>query len=159
MKRVLLYSAIPLVLGAFLFWWFSAAQVVKRRTAKLLEIATVVEGDGGDRVAGPYALNKLLAPEVTLSISEVEEANGTFDRQEIESAYSVLRGHVTSSRFDHDSRIETSVSGNTATARVDLKARVEMSGHRVVLNGPRHAVFSWINDDGWRLTAMEIAEP
>ena len=83
MKRFI----VPIVFlaGAIVFclWWYSPTQVIKRRTASLLSTLTMAAGDGkANRHMGAYSLNGLLAPQVALETPTIDEANGTFERED-----------------------------------------------------------------------------
>lgn len=159
MKR----SAIPLVilvlLGAFAFWWFSPVQVVKRRSKALLETLTLEPGGGkGGRQLAAYTLNGLLADEVELTAPSIEEANGTFPRTEMESAFSWLCKHAKQTRFDLEDVHSVTVEGDRAEIGFSLSALVELSDYRPV-DGRYEVTYKWRREkDGWRLASAKWIE-
>jgi hypothetical protein len=89
MKRIVISGLALALLIALGLWWFSAEQVLKRRTQSLLATLTLDAGTGrASRTLATYSLTKLLAPQVELDTPTIREANGNFDRAEIESGFS-----------------------------------------------------------------------
>lgn len=159
MKRLLYPSAFCVLLAGFLFWWFSPGQVLKRRTLVLFEKLTLAKTAGtSSRQLGVYSLNALLAPEVTLENPAIEEANGSFDRSEIESAFSWLCQHAKQTRFELKDLDSIAVSGDMGTVSCTLEALVELPSHRPA-DGIYHADFQWRRgDDGWRLESARWSD-
>jgi hypothetical protein len=156
MKRFGLPIVILAVLGAFLFWWFSPVQVVKRRTHTLLETLTMESVSGkASRQTGVYSLNALLAGEVELVTPTIPEANGTFDRSEMESAYSWLAGQAKQTRFELLEIHSITIDGNQADVSFSLEALVELPSSRPA-DGRYVVTFRWVNDENsWRLARAE----
>jgi len=153
MRKIIPYAATLLVLVLAAAWWFSPRQVLKRRTISLLNTLTMEAGEGrSGRALGSYSLNALLAPEVELDTPTISEANGTFDRSELESAYSWLARNVRQSRFEHDRFVSITASGDRGVVVFTLEALVELSNHRPV-DGNFEVTFRWQLDDRgkWRL--------
>lgn len=159
MKRLAFPVAVLAILGAIAFWWFSPVQIVKRRTAKLLATLTLEEGSGkGPRQMRVYSLNALLAPEVELKAPSMEEANGTFERSEMESAFSWLCEQAKLTRFDLDKITSVRIEGDTADVTCSLEALVELPTYRPA-DGFYDAAFRWQRgDDGWRLSSATWTE-
>ncbi len=153
MKRYLPYAAAFLVLLLAAIWWFSPGQVIKRRTLSLLDTLTMEPGEArSGRALGTYSLNALLAPEVELDTPTIGEANGTFDRSELESAYSWLSSHARETRFQHDRFESVTTDGDEGTVVFTLDALVELADRRPV-DGRFEVTFRWQRDDlgKWRL--------
>lgn len=133
-------------------WWVSDTQVLKRRTKSLLSTLTLESGEGRvTRQLGSYQLNNLLAAEVELDTPTIKEANGTFDRQELESAYSWLCNQAKMSRFEVKSFNGVTVTGDKATVDVTLFGVVELPNYRPA-DGNYDVIFRWERgEDGWRL--------
>ncbi|RYD49582.1 MAG: hypothetical protein EOP85_01355 [Verrucomicrobiaceae bacterium] len=152
MKRpaIVLFSAI--VLAAFGMWWFSPGQVLKRRTLSLLSTLTMESGVGAvSRQAGSYTLNALLAKQVELETPTIREANGTFDRSELESGYSWLSSQAKQTRFEMKDLRSIAVRGDEATVNLTLEGLVELPSYRPA-DGIYDVVFRWKKEkDGWRL--------
>lgn len=153
MKRLALPAVILALLGALAFWWFSPVQVVKRRTANLLHTLTLEAGGGkAGRQMNVYSLNALLAPVVDLENPSISEANGSFERQEMESAYSWLCEQARETRFDLEKLRSITVTGDRAEVSFLLNALVELPNYRPA-DGRYDVTFHWKNDadEGWRL--------
>lgn len=152
MKRLLIPSLIVLALAAFAFWWFSPGQVIKRRTHSLLETLTFESGSGSaSRQMGVYSLNALLAAEVELNTPTIEQANGTFERSELESAFTWLGRQAKQTRFDLQRIHSIEVSGDRAVIEFSLEALVELPTYRPA-DGAYRVTYEWQREkDGWRL--------
>ncbi len=159
MKRLIISAAALLVLAAFLFWWFSPTQVLKRRTLSLLETLTMDAGTGkSTRQLGAYSLNVLLAREVELSTPTIDQANGTFERSELESAFSWLCQQAKHTRFELDEFRSVNISGDRGEVLFSLDALVELPTYRPV-DGNFGVTFRWQREeDTWRLTGAEWLE-
>lgn len=152
MKRYAIVAAVLALLAGLGIWWYSDTQVLKRRTKSLLSTLTLESGAGRvSRQMGSYQLNRLLAAEVTLDTPTIKEANGTFDRQELESAYSWLCNQAKMSRFEAKSFNHVTVSGDKATVDVRLFGVVELPNYRPA-DGNYDVIFRWERgEDGWRI--------
>ena len=152
MKRLLIPSLAVVVFSAFAFWWFSPGQVLKRRTLSLLETLTFDSGSGrASRQMGVYSLNALLAAEVELNTPTIDQANGTFDRAEIESAYTWLCQQARQTRFDMRRIHSIDVSGDRGVVVFSLDALVELPTYRPA-DGTYRVTYEWRREeDAWRL--------
>lgn len=152
MKRpaiLLLVAAILIALGV---WWFSPGQVLKRKSLSLLSTLTMESGVGAvSRQAGAYSLNALLAKEVELDTPTIKEANGTFERSELESAYSWLSNQAKQTRFELKDLRSVKVNGKEAVVELSLEGLVELPTYRPA-DGTYNVIFNWRQEeDGWRL--------
>ena len=159
MKRLGLPLIIVALLGAFAFWWFSPEQVLKRRIGTLLQTLTLESGSGkAGRQLGVYSLNALLAPEVELSTPTLGEAIGTFERQELESAFSWLCEQAKESRFELEKIHSVKVDGDRAEVSLTLEAQVILPTIRPA-DGRYDVTFHWQReDDSWRLARAKWLE-
>lgn len=159
MKRIALPLVVLALLGAFAFWWFSPVQVVKRRTKTLLETLTLEAGSGkGGRHLATYSFNALLASEVELEAPSIQEANGTFQRAEMESAFSWLCDQAKETRFELEKFHTVRVAGDRADVAFSLNALVELPNYRPA-DGNFKVTFQWQQEkDGWRLTSAKWTE-
>ncbi len=159
MKRLAISAAIVALLAGLAVWWFSDTQVVKRRTQSLLTTLTLDSGSGKvGRQMGAYTLNSLLAPQVELDTPTIKEANGTFQREELESAYSWLCNQAKQTRFELRKFQSVTVKDTAATANVTLTGLVELPNYRPV-DGEFAVVFDWKKEkDGWRLARASWTE-
>lgn len=148
-RIVLIVAAVLLVpLG---MWWFSPEQAVMRRTKHLMEVLTLSEGSGVPlRQAKVYSMNALLAPEVELVVPDVPEANGSFDKEEMEAAFSWICRNAKRSRFDITAFRDVDVVGDTATVRFLAEGYIELSTGRPA-DGSFEVTIVWKKGgDGWR---------
>lgn len=159
MNRLLVPAAAAALLAGFLFWWFSPGQVLKRRTLSLLETLTMDSGTGrSTRQLGVYSLNAMLAPEVELEVPSVERANGTFERSELESAFSWLCSHAKQTRFELLRFESVHVGEDAGEVVFSLEALVELPAYRPA-EGIYQTTFRWRRaDDGWRLERISWLE-
>jgi hypothetical protein len=159
MKRLIPVLVVVALLGAFGFWWFSPAQVVKRRTQTLLETLTLDAGAGRTvRQMGVYSLNALLASEVELNTPTISQANGVFERAEMESAFSWLCQHARRTGFEAERFHAVQVANGVAVVSLRLQALVELPDYRPA-DGRYEVTFHWRNeDDAWRLARADWTE-
>ncbi len=132
-------------------WWFSPEQVIMRRTKHLMEVLSLSEGSGGPlRQAKVFSMNALLAPEVKLVIPEISDANGTFDKAEMESAFSWICQNAKHSRFNVTAFRDVAITGDTATVRFLAEGYIELGSGRPA-DGTFEATIVWKKGgDGWR---------
>lgn len=153
MKRFAIPAIVVAVLGILAVWWFSPTQVVKRRTRSLLTTLTLDAGTGkAGRQFGAYPLNALLAAEVELDTPTIQEANGTFERSELESAFSWLCNQARQTRFALRNFNSVTINGDKAKVELTLEGLVELPSYRPA-DGTYDVTFDWEKaKDGWRLT-------
>ena len=153
MKRLIISLAILALLGGFATWWFSDTQVLKRRTQSLLTTLTLDSGTGKvGRQMGTYSLNALLAGEVALDTPTIKEANGTIQRDELESLFSWLCNQAKETRFELLDLRSVTVNGDKATVNLTLIGLVVLPNYRPA-DGKYDVTFDWQKEkDGWRLT-------
>jgi hypothetical protein len=159
MKRFILPLVVAGLLVAFGVWWSSPAQVVKRRTQSLLATLTLDGGSGKvGRQMAVYSLNALLAPRIELENPTIREASGSFERPELESAFSWLCEQAKQTRFKAEKFHSISVSGDEAQVRFTLTGLVELPTYRPA-DGKYDATFDWEKEkDGWRLARASWQE-
>lgn len=152
MKRSIYPLVALVVLGAFLAWWLSPTQVLKRKTERLLELLSFEKGSGkGVRQAGVYSLNALLAQEVELVSESHPEVDGMRERQELESVYAWLAEHVVESSFEMVSFGEVKIRQPSAEVELTVDGVVELARSKPV-DGRHEVSLLWIHDGTeWRL--------
>ncbi len=159
MKKLWIVLALLVVLIPAGIWWFSPEQVLMRRTQHLMDVMTISEGTGKPlRQAKVFSMNALLAPDVTLSSREIPDANGTFDKQEIESAFSWICQNAKRS----DMRIAyfgaITITGDRAEVEVMVEALLDLPGARRV-DGDYMMTIDWVKaEDGWRFEKIVAEE-
>ncbi|MEO5915168.1 MAG: hypothetical protein ABIS50_13110 [Luteolibacter sp.] len=153
MKRYAIPIIFVTVAAAFCVWWFSPTQVIKRRTASLLTTLTLGAGDGkANRHMGAFSLNGLLAPQVQLETPTIDEANGTFEREELESAFTWLCDQAKQTSFKMEELRGITISGDKAQVKLTLTGLVELPTYKPA-DGSYDVTFDWVKEkDGWRLT-------
>ncbi len=153
MKRSAILAASLAVAVGVGIWWFSPVQVLKRRTGSLLATLTLDSGTGkAGRQMAAYSLNALLASQVELENPEIQEANGSFERAELESAFSWLCNQARQTRFEAGKFHSVSVSGDAAKVKLSLTGLVELPTYRPA-DGTYEVTFDWQKEeDGWRLS-------
>lgn len=155
MKRLIpIFIALVLFAG-FCVWWFSPTQVVKRRSRDLCHILTLEEGTPAtSRNIGAFQLDRLLQPQVELEIPALSEANGSFERAQISSAFSWLCSNAKETKAKLGEIESVTVNGDHAEVRAKVDALLNVSIAQP-LNGPGDAIFTWKKtDDGWRLEKL-----
>ena len=89
LRAIIPFVALLSVAG-FLFWWFSDAQVIKRKTHNLAGIFTVKATDGNaSRVTKNNALSTLLTMDFSCELS-ARGYSGTFGKDELKQAHVYL---------------------------------------------------------------------
>ena len=151
-------NSIPALISLVLFlaWWLSPTQVVKRRTNRLMDVMSMSEGSSpATRQLGVYSLNSLIARELVLDTPTISDANGIFERSQIESGFSWLAGNAKSSALTIEDIESITVNGNEATVRAAIDAVVILSDYRPA-DGLYEVELDWRKeDDGWRLTRAQ----
>lgn len=152
MKRLVPASILLGLAAGFLVFWFTPAQVVKRRTESFLKVITLDASENPTRrQLGAYSLNALLAEQVELESTTIHEANGSFARSQLESAYAWLCQQARQTRFHLVKFQSVTVTGNRAEVSFTVDALVELPNYRPA-DGSYQAVFHWHEThDGWRL--------
>lgn len=156
MKRLVIPAGALALLILLGIWWFSPTQVLKRRTQSLLSTLTLDAGTGrASRTLATYSLNNLLAPQVELNTPTIPEANGTFERPEMESAFTWLANQAKQTRFELKKIHSVTVDGDLGEVKLTLFGLVELPHYRPA-DGNYEVIFDWKKgEDGWRLTRAD----
>jgi hypothetical protein len=155
MKKLLILLAAAVILIPLGKWWFSPEQVIRRKTEHLMEVLTLSSGTGGPmRQAKVFSMNAMLAPEVTLTIPDIADANGTFDKQEMESAFSWICQNAKKSEFRVTEFTDVAIDGDRAKVRFTAEGFLELGVGRPA-DGKFDVTIHWIKaGDGWRYDAV-----
>ena len=147
---VLIAALIPLGM-----WWFSPERVIKGQTKHLMEVLTLSSGTGGVmRQAKVFSMNAMLAPEVTLTIPDIADANGTFDKQEMESAFSWICQNAKKSEFRVTEFTDVAIDGDRAKVSFTAEGFLELGVGRPA-DGKFDVTIHWKKaGDGWRYDAV-----
>lgn len=151
--KIIIALIVSTLIAAFAFWWFSPVQVLKRRTHALLETITFQSGTGqAGRQIGVYSLTDMLAPNVELDTDMHPDAAGSFERAQLESAYSWLSGQAKQTRFKLEKFQSIEISGDHADVSCTVEALVELPNYRPA-DGRYDVKLHWLlTKDGWRLS-------
>jgi|GEM_PF-1228827 len=157
MKKISIIAAALIVLVPLGMWWFSTEQVIIRKTKHLMEVLTISDGTGRPlRQAKVFSMNALLAPEVKLTIPDIADANGTFDKQEMESAFSWICQNAKESQFQVTRIKSMEIDDDRAVIEVDaeVKGFIELPSYRPA-DGSFDVTITWIKmGDGWRFSGV-----
>jgi hypothetical protein len=158
MKRLIILAAAVLLI-VFGIVWVSPTQVIKRRTNKLMSALTLEEGSGSAaRHLNTLSFASLIAEDVTLEIEGVEEANGEFSRQDLNSGFSWFTTQVRSSNFKVTDFLNVGAGGDRAEVEAKVEAVVSLRDYRPA-DGAYLMELSWVKaDGGWRLTRVKWRE-
>ena len=151
MKKLIILAAAAVILIPLGMWWFSPEQIIIRRTKHLMEVLTIAESTGRPfRQAKVFSMNAMLAPEISISISEISDANGTFDKQEVESAFSWICQNAKRSEMSIIDFGDITITDDEAEVEVMVDALFELpAGHSV--SGNYVMTTDWLKTgDGWR---------
>lgn len=151
MKKLWFILAALLILVPLGLWRFSPEQVIMRRTKHLMDVLTITQGSGGTiRRAKVFSMNAMLAPEVELESPDIQEANGNFDNEELESAFSWICQNSKCSELNVTQFRSVEVKEKTAKVRVVVEGYLELPTYRPA-DGSFEVAIDWIRaDDGWR---------
>ncbi len=153
----LIAAALLIPLG---MWWFSPEKVIMRRTQHLMEVLSLSKGSGGPlRQAKVFSMNGMLAPDVELVIPEIADANGTFDKQELESAFSWICENAKESRFDVTSFRDVDVNGDTAIVTFLAEGFLDLGSMRPADGTFEVTIFWKKGGDGWRYDKVIWKKP
>ena len=155
MKKLIILAAAAVILIPIGMWWFSPEQVIKRRTNHLMEVLSMSEGAGGPlRQAKVFSMNAMLAPEVELTIPDIADANGTFEKEELESAFSWICQNAKRSDFRITEIRSLVINGDEAEVRFIAEGFLELAASRPA-DGSFDVTIRWKKGgDGWRYHAV-----
>lgn len=155
MKKLWFLLAALLIFLPVGLWWFSADQVIMRRTKHLMEVLSISEGSAGPmRQAKVFSMNAMLAPVVELVSPDISDANGTFDKQELESAFSWICQNAKSSTMRVTDFRSVTVNGDKAEVLALIEGYLELPYSRPA-DGSFEVTIHWVKgDDGWRFTKI-----
>ncbi len=151
MKRLWFFLAIFLIFIPIAAWLLSPKQVIMRRTKHLMEVMSISEGTGAAiRQAKVFSMNAMLAPQVTITAPEISDANGTFDKAELESGFSWICQNARSSDFRITAFSKIEIEGDKATVDIVADAVMKLPAYSPA-NGTYLVTIEWVKGgDGWR---------
>ena len=159
MKKLLLISIVSIIVILSAAWWFSPEQVIKRRCVSFFEVLSIdPDKPPTTRAMAVYALHPLLASEVEISTPTPEEANGTFAREELESAFSSVCQHALHCRFSNPVFDSVKIEGKRATVTLTLHAKVEFP-EMSIADGPFRVKLDWRREEKDWMLERAVGEP
>ncbi len=152
MKRLGLALVLLALLAALTYWWFLPAQVLKRRSQMILKTLTLAPDSGRtNRQMGIYTLGALLSSTVQLDCNPLTAANGTYDRSEVESAFSWLCDQARQSHFVLEKLHSITLDGDKAEVAFAVDALIALPNSRPI-DGHYDVTFCWqLENDAWHL--------
>lgn len=155
MKKLLITGILLAAVIGFLSWWYSPKQVVKRRTDSLLRTLTLNQDQSvAAKQMGVYSINALLAPEVEFASGEIEQANGTFARSDVESTYGWLCEHAKEMTFTRKKTESITINGDTGRITFVVDAKVVVMDSEIA-SGLYRTTFEWVQNDAWQLRSAK----
>ena len=160
MKKLIVLAGLLLVLIPLGSWWFSAEEVVKRRTSHLMAVLSISEGSLRPLRQGKvFSMNGLLAPEVKLDIPGAARASGEFYKDVLESGFSWICENAKSSQFEVKEFRSVEVDGDRARVNVLVEGYMELVALRPV-DGLHDVTIEWVRGgDGWRFDRVDWDVP
>ena len=159
MRKRLLISIVSIIVILSAAWWFSPEQVIKRRCVSFFEVLSIdPDRPPTTRAMAVYAHHPLLASEVEISTPTPEEANGTFAREELESAFSSVCQHALHCRFSNPVFDSVKIEGKRATVTLTLHAKVEFP-EMSIADGPFRVKLDWRREEKDWMLERAVGEP
>ncbi len=156
-KKTVIISvcALLLVLIPFSMWWFSEERTIKRRSDHLMDVLTIsADTKGIFRQAKVFSINGVIAQQIEIESATIAKANGSFQKDQIESAFSWICRNAKESEFEITEFNKIEIEGNRATVSATVKGFMEINSDRVV-DGFSDVTLHWEKIDGaWMLTKM-----
>lgn len=160
--RLLVLLAVLTAATGFTIWWFSPAQVVTRKTHKLLETLSLA-ADSGDapRQLRSVALERQLAAHVLLKVTDDEGFDGPQSRSDLLALYSALCKITKASTFKLQGIQSLQIQDGRAEMTAQVSAHVELSDASKPYNGDYPTRFVWqkSGDHGWQLSEVHVSKP
>jgi hypothetical protein len=152
---IIVGALLLLLLIPFSMWWSSDERAVKRRSNHLMDVLTISADTGGVfRQAKVFSINGILAPQLEIESSTIPEANGSFEKDRIEAAFSWICRNAKESEFEITEFVEIEVEGDSAMVKARVEGFIDLSSRRPV-DGLSDVILHWVKRDGeWVLTKM-----
>lgn len=156
-KRTLIIigGALLLLLIPFGMWWFSEEKVIKRRSEHLMDVLTISPDTMGIfRQAKVLSIKGVIAPQIEIESATISHVSGSFQIDQIESAFSWICTNAKESQFEIAEFKEIKIEGDKTTVHAKVEGFIEIKGKRVV-DGFSDVTMYWGKIDGtWVLTKM-----
>jgi hypothetical protein len=133
-------------------WWNSEERVVKRRSQHLMDVLTISPDTRGMfRRVKAFSMNGILTSQFEIQSSTIAEANGFFDRAEMESAYAWICGNAKESKFKIIEFSEVKIEGDRADVVAKVEGFIEINGKRPTDGVSEVTLFWEKSDEDWLL--------
>ncbi len=156
-KKTVIISlcALLLLLIPFSMWWFSEERTIKRRSEHLMDVLTIsADTKGIFRQVKVFSINGVIAPQIEIESATIAKANGSFRKDQIESAFSWICNNAKESEFEITEFNKIEIEGNRATVRATVKGFMVIKSDRVI-DGFSDVTLHWEKIDGsWVLMKM-----
>jgi hypothetical protein len=160
MKKIII-PAVLLAVSGFLFWWFSAEQVLKRRVASMIDAAQVpaTMSDAGRKARGTHVA-KFLAKQLHLVPPEGFDlpVSDRVNRDTATALYSGAASYAKEMTFTDLHVEEVDVRDAEADVRFRVDGIIDLRSRRPV-DGILHVESRWEKADGvWLLGEVSWTE-
>lgn len=156
-KRNLLIigGVLLLLLIPFSMWWSSDERAVKRRSEHLMDVLTIsADTSGIFRQAKVFSINGVLAEQIEIESMTIAKVNGSFRKDQIESAFSWICRNAKESEFEISEFKDVKIEGDRATVRATVDGFIEIKSERLA-DGFSDVTLYWEKSNGtWVLTKM-----
>lgn len=159
MKKRVIIAVVSVIAVMIAAWWFSPKQIIKRRSIALFDVLTIDPSKApATRALAVYSLHPYLANEMEIATSAHEEANGTFAREELESAFSSICQHAKQCRFSELVVDRVSIDGRRASVDLNLQVNVEFTGLSIA-DGQFRVSLEWLRAENDWVLVRTVGEP
>lgn len=153
--HIIIAGVFLLLLIPVIIWWSSEERAVKRRSDHLMDILTISADTGGVmRYAKALSINGVLAPQFDIESLTIKEANGSFPKDQIESAYSWICSNTRESEFEITEFREVKIEGDRATVIATVEGFIDIKGNRPVDGTSDVTLYFQKSDGSWLLTKV-----
>lgn len=161
MKRLSALLVLLIAAGGLAYWWFSPAEILKRRLGNLLGSAEVSStmsdigrGARGPRIADYFADPVRFFPPSSLPY----DLGGSLGRERLSSLYSLVAKNCREISFTDLEILEVAVEDETAEIRFRVDALVDL-GSRRPADGILEVRSAWIKREGdWQIEELRWTE-
>lgn len=152
---IIITGALLLLLIPFFLWRSSEEQTIRRRSDHLMDVLTIsADTKGIFRQAKVLSINGVIAQQLEIESVTISKINGSFQKDQIESAFSWICRNAKESEFEIIEFNEMKIEGNRAAVRAKVQGFIEIKSDRIV-DGLSDVTLHWEKIDGaWYLIKM-----
>lgn len=154
-KLYIIAGAFLLLMIPFAMWWSSDDREIKRRSDHLMDVITISADTAGIfRQAKSLSINGMIAPKLEMQCPTISQANGTFVREDIESAFSWICRNAKESEFEIIEFVDVDIQNDQATVVTQVEGFIDISGKRLT-DGISDVTLHWEkHNDDWVLAKI-----